>query len=75
MKRRERFQPEPMVAVNPQKMPPEPRLQKEPRIDLKEFRASEETLINSYGWVDPAKGTVRIPVSRAMDLVAKEGLK
>jgi hypothetical protein len=68
-------QPEPMEAANPRKEPPEPRLQPLPRTDLAKFRASEEELVNSYGWIDPAKGTVRIPISRAMDLVAKEGLK
>jgi hypothetical protein len=67
--------PERMEASNPQKEPPEPRLQALPRIDLTKFRAAEEELVNSYGWVDPAKGKVRIPISRAMDLVAKEGLK
>ncbi len=69
------MQPEPMEAANPQKEPPEPRLQALPHEDLTKFRASEEELIDSYGWIDPAKGTVRIPISRAMDLVAKEGLK
>jgi len=66
--------PEPMEAANPQKEPPEPRLQKTPVLDLKEFRAGEEAILNTYGWVDPEKGIVRIPVERAMELVAKEGL-
>jgi hypothetical protein len=43
-------------------------------MDLKEFRASEEAILNNYSWIDPEKGIVRIPVSRAMELVAKEGL-
>src|SRR5438128_1977992 len=67
-------QPEPMAASNPRKEPPEPRLQKAPVMDLKEFRAAEDAILNSYGWVDPEKGVVRIPVERAMELVAKEGL-
>ena len=65
---------EPMAASDPRKGPPEPRLQKAPVMDLKEFRAGEEQILNSYGWVDPDKGVVRIPVERAMELVAKEGL-
>jgi hypothetical protein len=64
-----------MEAANPQKEPPEPRLEAHPRIDLKDYLAAEDRLVNSYGWVDPEKGIVRIPVSRAMDLMAKEGLK
>jgi hypothetical protein len=66
--------PEQMQASNPQKEPPEPRLQKDPPMELKEFRAGEEVILNNYGWIDPEKGIVRIPVSRAMELVAKEGL-
>jgi len=67
-------QPERMVSSNPQKEPPEPRLQSKPVMDLKEFRAAEDAILTSYGWVDPDKGVVRIPVERAMELVAKEGL-
>jgi hypothetical protein len=66
--------PEPMAASNPRKEPPEPRLQKTPVMELRDFRAGEEAILNSYGWVDPEKGVVRIPVERAMELVAKEGL-
>jgi hypothetical protein len=63
-----------MQLSNPQKAPPEPRLQPNPPLELKEFRAGEDAVLNTYGWVDPEKGIVRIPVSRAMELVAKEGL-
>ena len=66
--------PEAMASSNPRKEPPEPRLQPKPVMDLKTFRASEDAILNSYGWVDPDKGVVRIPVERAMELVAKEGL-
>jgi hypothetical protein len=67
--------PDLMEAANPRKEPPEPRLQAKPGMDLAKFRAAEDELVNSYGWIDPAKGNVRIPISKAMDLVAKEGLK
>jgi hypothetical protein len=67
-------QPERMEAMNPQKEPPEPRLQPNPPMELKEFRAGEETILNNYAWIDPDKGIVRIPVARAMELIAKEGL-
>ena len=63
-----------MTLSNPRKEPPEPRLQKDPAMDLQQFRAGEEAVLHSYGWVDPEKGIVRIPVERAMELVAKEGL-
>ena len=67
-------QPARMAASDPRKEPPEPRLQPAPVMDLKSFLAGEEVLLKSYAWVDPQKGVVRIPVERAMELVAKEGL-
>ena len=40
--------------------------------DLKALRAREDTDLNSYRYIDRAKGTVRLPISRAMDLVIEE---
>ncbi len=57
-----------------QKLPPEPRLQAEPKIELKDLRADEDAILNSYGWVDPNKGIVRIPIDQAIDIVAQKGL-
>lgn len=33
------------------------------------WRAAQRRRLESYGWVDPAKGVVRMPVERAMQLV------
>jgi hypothetical protein len=55
-------------------LPPEPRLQAEPKIELKEMRADEDAILNNYGWVDPNKGIVRIPIDQAIDIVAQKGL-
>ncbi|MFB3904813.1 MAG: hypothetical protein ACE15E_15280 [Acidobacteriota bacterium] len=54
--------------------PPEPRLQTSPAEDMEKMREREERLIHSYGWVNKASGIVRIPVDRAMDIVAAKGL-
>lgn len=54
--------------------PPGPRLQVSPPLDLQRFRAREEALLNSYGWVNRTAGVVRVPVARAMDLVLQQGL-
>lgn len=51
-----------------------PLLQIAPEIDLKEFRAREDAELSSYGWIDRTTGVVRIPVERAMELVAQRGL-
>ena len=55
-------------------LPPQPRLQVEPRTDLAHLRQHEDELLNSYGWVDPKAGVVRIPIDRAMDLLLQKGL-
>lgn len=39
---------------------------------LEELRTQEEATLGSYGWVDREKGTVRIPIDRAMELVVRE---
>jgi hypothetical protein len=57
-----------------QKLPPEPRLQAVPREELKDLRADEDTILTGYGWIDPSKNIVRIPIDEAMDLLAKRGL-
>jgi hypothetical protein len=57
-----------------QKLPPEPRLQATPKIELKDLRSDEEAILNGYGWIDPSKGIVRIPIGQAMDIVAQKGL-
>ena len=35
---------------------------------------AEEAALNSYGWVDKDAGIVKIPVDRAMEILAKKGL-
>lgn len=55
-------------------LPPEPRLQPDPRLDLNRLRRQEQDAISSYGWVNPAEGVIRIPVDRAMDRLIEKGL-
>jgi hypothetical protein len=55
--------------------PPAPRLQANPPAELKQVREDEDAVLNTYGWVDPQHGVVRLPISRAMDLAAERGLK
>ena len=62
----------PIAEVNAHRLPPEPRLQAKPPLDMKALRAQEETELHSYGWVDEKAGVARIPIDRAMEiLVAK----
>jgi hypothetical protein len=53
---------------------PQPRLEKNERIEINDFRLQEEQTLNRYGWVDEKAGVVRIPIERAMQLVAQRGL-
>jgi len=54
--------------------PPSPRLQANPGLDLGALRQREERDLSTYGWVDRSRGTVRIPIERAMKLAAERGL-
>lgn len=53
---------------------PQPRLEVRSGANLAELRAAEETDLTSYGWIDRGKGTVRIPIEQAMQLLLRQGL-
>jgi hypothetical protein len=53
---------------------PGPRLQVDANNELRQMRAGEDAVLNSYGWVDKDSGIVRIPIDRAMEILAKKGL-
>ncbi len=36
------------------------------------FDAEQRALLESYGWVDPRRGAVRIPIDRAIEIVVHE---
>ena len=65
--------PSPLAETLPAQ-PPEPRLQVLPAADLTRIRAQEEAALNSYAWIDSKSGLVRIPIERAIELVAERGL-
>jgi hypothetical protein len=53
---------------------PEPSLEVNPGRDLKTMRAEEDKILKSYAWIDQEKNTVRIPIDRAIDILAERGL-
>lgn len=53
---------------------PQPRLEVKPGATLLELRAAEDADLNSYRWIDRDKGTVHIPIDRAMRLLLDRGL-
>jgi hypothetical protein len=59
---------------NSRVLPPAPRLQVDPAIDLDQVRQSQNEMLNSYGWADKPTGKVRVPIDRAMDLLIERKL-
>ncbi len=53
---------------------PSPQLEIDERGQLDKIRIDEAQKLSTYDWVDQKAGTVRIPIDRAMDLIAQRGL-
>jgi hypothetical protein len=53
--------------------PPEPRLEANPQVTLDRVRARQDQLLNGFGWVDRDAGIARIPIDRAMAILAERG--
>ena len=53
---------------------PQPRLETNERLEITDFRLQEEKKLNSYDWIDQKAGIARIPIERAMQLLAQRGL-
>jgi hypothetical protein len=49
---------------------PGPGLQSAPQLDLAQYRAEKQRLMDSTAWVDAQRGIARIPVTDAMALLA-----
>lgn len=61
-------------APHPAKAPPPiagaTRLEPDPATTIAAYQAQKRRELESYGWVDRARGIVHIPIERAMDLLA-----
>ena len=55
--------------ANVRALPSQPRLQADPRRDLRRWQEEQRATLESYGWVDRSAGIVRIPIDQAMDLL------
>ena len=55
-------------------LPPDPLLVAAPAEAMRSYRLQEEEVLHSYGWVDKEAGIVRIPIERAIELLAQGGL-
>lgn len=63
----------PLTTATPV-IPPEPRLQVDPANDLHTMQATQQAILNSYDWVDEGNGIARIPIDRALEIIAAQGL-
>lgn len=60
------------IAARPAQIPPKPRLQAHPQMDLAEFRAEKQALLSGYAWTDPQHDYARIPIQRAMQIYVQQ---
>ncbi len=65
----------PLASAEPLQPPLGPALQINAQQDLATFRAEEDRMLHSYGWVDRNNEIVRIPIDKAMGLVVQRGVK
>jgi hypothetical protein len=64
--------PLPLPEARLDTIPPGPRLQPSPPRDMDQLRARDREVLTTYGWVDPAHGVARIPVDRAISILAEK---
>ena len=71
-------EPTPLPLIDARPIPAPPRLQPNPidqftaEEELRQFQTEEEYILSSYGWVNEGAGIVRIPIERAMGLLAED---
>ena len=62
------------IAEMTQKFPT-PRVQTDDgNLDVADLHEREDLLLDNYSWADRSQGKVRIPIERAMQLIAQKGL-
>lgn len=66
--------PDTFTRIDPQRLPPEPRLEDDPRAALVALHKTEDSLLTSYGYMGSDSSIVRVPITRAMELVVAHGL-
>ncbi len=74
MDKKEDPAPPAMAIQDAARLPPQPRLQVHPTLDAAEMRRQADEDLKNYGWVDQSKGTVHIPIERAMELLVERGV-
>jgi hypothetical protein len=63
------------MAVYDSQIPPQPRIQDHPAVEIQQLHAKENQALSTYGWVNQKVGVVRIPIERAMALQLQRGFQ
>jgi hypothetical protein len=63
----------PASAVVPAGKFEPPQLQSDPAGELRDYQAAQRARLEGYAWTDRERGLVRIPIERAMGMIAARG--
>jgi hypothetical protein len=63
----------PMAETDRQQLPPAPRIEEHPSLEVKDLHEMEDSILSTHGWTDKSAGVVRIPIDRAMELQLQRG--
>ncbi|QDV37100.1 hypothetical protein [Tautonia plasticadhaerens] len=63
-----------VFSLNDPDLYPGARLQEDPGRDMSKMRTDVTRRLESYGWVDRGNGVAHIPIERAMQITAENGL-
>lgn len=69
-----RDEPPPSPFVQEQHNFPAPRLERVSTEEIDKLRSRESELLNTSAWIDRERNIARIPIDRAINIVAKDGL-
>jgi len=67
--------PAPIPRADERQPPPPPYLQIHEVADMQALRQRQTALLERLEWIDPQARRVRIPIDRALEIVARDGLR
>jgi len=61
------------MSTEQSQIPPAPRIEEHPAIEIQQLHAQENSILSTYGWANKKAGVVRIPIDRAVELQLERG--
>jgi hypothetical protein len=68
------YHPDRAAKQSVQQIPPEPRIAEHPAEELQSIRSREDHILSTYALIDKDRGIVRVPIDKAIDMLAAKGL-